>query len=276
MSQRLNYPRRSEHDKLGNKYTSATAAVLKIIPSEEIDIVIARGQRYSTECWWWGNRANTWVEYALSSGELLTKGDAILALSQVSGISTSTLRYYAAHAAFFNKDVQEYYEPLPFSHFATAKSHGDEWPKILQTSLDYLEQYGRLPSANYLDWLFSRNAQPVLEVNEELKQDEISRENEYLLDISQIDPGLETEGDFPIASEATARDWMDRVDSQIRTIAKSINPLPISEQSKHHLRYAVQNLSQALEAAYKEISVPDPANQPHGAPERRTGMNSLN
>lgn len=241
--------------RLSEQYTSATGAVLKIIPQDEIDLCIARGQRYSQEKWWWGNRTNLWVEYALAAGLELKIGDAQRALSQVSGIPQRTLRYYADHARFFEPEIQEHYEILPFSHFATAKRFGDRWNEVLEESLDHLEKYQKLPSSEHLEWKFSRNAEPVLEINQTL--DEASSTFGKAVQDSPDRVGMQ--GGDPQASEYTARDWISDLNRSVSAMYELVAPLPISNDTKINLRNAIQNLNEVLEEAIREISVPDPA-----------------
>lgn len=238
--------------RLGEQYTSATSAILKIIPQDEIDLCIARGQRYSQEKWWWGNRTNLWVEYALAAGLELTKGDAQRALSQVSGIPQRTLRYYADHAKFFEPEIQEHYEILPFSHFATAKRFGDRWNEVLEESLDHLEKYHKLPSSEHLEWKFSRNAEPVLEIDQALTE----TSSKFGRSVSGFLIDVEIQNsENPQASEYTARDWISQLDRGISSMYDSVSPLPISDEVKTKLRNAIHALNDVLEEAIKEISI---------------------
>lgn len=257
---------------LGEKYTSRTKAVLTIFPQEEIDGIISRGQLYTREQWWWGDKTNEWIKQVLGSGLLLTKQDAVLALSQISGIGKSTLRRYAYHAAFFPQDVRDYYEPLPFSHFVTAKTYGDDWPKILKASGDYLEKYGKLCSSDYLEWKFSRNSQPVHQMDADLTK---NMDDFQLPPVGNHDTDpFKNQDENPSASQAVARTWMESVNHEITNIHASIPQLPISQEAKHRIQYAIKNLGEAFEEAYKEIAVLNPAKQDLHALPQRTGAES--
>ena len=246
---------------LNDQYSSAVAAVHKIIPDGERSIVIARGQRLSDDKWWFGDRSNKWAKLALESGEKLTREDSNRALSQDSGVPIRTLRHYADHARFFDPEIRAEFEILPFSHFTIAKQYGEQWYKILNTSTVYFEEYGKLPTADYLRWKFSEQAKPILELDEQLRErTRETFEQEYLLEMPSIETGY-IELDTPQASEAVARDWIDTTDRKIKDIAKSIDQLPLSTETKTRLRYAVANLNKTLEACYREISVPNPANR---------------
>ena len=250
---------------LNDQYVSAIAAVHKIIPDDERAVVIARGQKYSTEKWWWGDRTNKWVTIVLAAGEKLTIGDAQRAISQDSGIPHRTLRHFADHARFFDLAARSKYEILPFSHFTIAKKYSDDWEEILKESLIYLERFNKLPSSDYLDWWFSLKSEPVKSLNNDLQGSQDVFDQTYDLDAPFIDP----ESLEPRASQAAARDWIDTIDQKVRAIEKSIEPLPVSDRSKTRLRYALANLNQALEEAYKEISVPNPTNMPPGRTQAR-------
>lgn len=234
---------------LNQKYISKTSAVLRIIPSDEIDIVISRGQRYSTEAWWWGDRANLWTEYAKQSEEPLSKDDAQLALSQTSGIPKRTLRYYADIARFWEMEHREEYDPLPFSHFAVAKRYDEKCLDVLNHAMDHLEKYHKLPSAEYLEWYFSKQSETTKETDAKL-----NIEAGEILFSSFIDTTPEDINQEPTASIGVARDWISQMDTAITSLTNKIDPLPVSDQSKEKIRNAIFTLHQAFEEAIKEIS----------------------
>ena len=232
---------------LNQKYISKTSAVLRLIPDDEVNVVINRGQRYSAEAWWWGDRANLWWEYVKQSEEPLSKDDAQLAMSQVSGIPKRTLRYYADVARFWEMEHREEYDPLPFSHFAVAKSYREEkCIDVLKFAIDYLELYNKLPSAEYIEWSFSRKAIQTQEIDSEFS------------DGKTYDAFVETPIDEiheeQSASLPVARDWISRTDNTLSKITQALDPLPISEESKEKIRGAIFNLHKAFEEAIKEIS----------------------
>ena len=229
---------------LNTKYTSKASAVLRLFPSGEIEIVINRGQRTSEDMWWWGDRGNLWIDHVIQSGKELTRDDALLALSQVSGITKRTLRHYASIAKFWSKELRKEYEPLPFSHFAVAKSYGDKSINVLSRALSYLEEYNKLPSAEYLEWSFSRQAIPTTEIDAELDKEDALR---------IFDAFVETEPEdistTPEASIAVARDWISKTGEALDLLAQSIDPLPISNPAKENIRKAIFDLHNTFEQA---------------------------
>lgn len=232
---------------LVGKYTSATAAMINALPEDEIITVINRGQKYSEERWWWGDRTLLWYKYAAL--KRLKKKDALRALSSLSGIKQRTLRFYADLARFFEPEIREHYSPLPFSHFTVAKSMGDQWNKVLEISFEYFEKYNRFMTAELLEWKFSESAQVISQID----QDVISQMESF-----QPDPFLDEnpKKTFELkASYAVTRDWIKKIDQEISTINSSIEPLPISDNAKDKLRAAIQNLHTAFEEAIKEISI---------------------
>lgn len=242
---------------LNQKYISKTSAVLRIIPSDEINIVISRGQRYSGEAWWWGDRANLWTEYAKQSEEPLSKDDAQLALSQVSGIPKRTLRYYADIAQFWEMEHREEYDPLPFSHFAVAKRYDEKCLEVLDHAMSHLEKYHKLPSAEYLEWYFSNQSKSTKETDAKLNIEAgellFDSFEEVIFD-SFVDTTPEDINQEPTASIGVARDWISKMDTAINAITQSIEPLPVSEESKENIREAIFKLHKAFEEAIKEIS----------------------
>jgi len=233
---------------LDKKYISVVNAVLRVIPEEEISVAISKGQRDSSEKWEWGDRALLWIALALKSGIACTRDHVYTALSQVSGIPKRTLRHYADHALYFNPDIRELYEPMPYSHFMVAKTFGSDWQRILETSANYLEQYGKYPTAEWLEWKHSRNAEPVIEQDAKLERvtDQI--------DERCLDSMPERDMDNFTASIAQARQSFTRWHVSVNAMYEMLAVLPISSDSQRGLSEAMTDLMTEIEEAVKEIS----------------------
>lgn len=239
---------------LSEKYVSVVNAILRVIPDDEIGIAISKGQRDSREKWEWGDRALLWIEYALSSGLACTKEHVYTALSQVSGIPKRTLRHYADHARFFDQETRGKYDPMPFAHFMVAKSFGDRWKEILESSADYLEKWGKYPTAELLEWMHSRNAQLILEADAEIEKvtdemvESMKADEAGILD----EPDL---GDESITTtEAQARNIFKKWDAATNLMKDLLPWLPIHEARKENLASAMRALLTELELAMRDIS----------------------
>jgi hypothetical protein len=76
--------------------------------------------------------------------------------------SSRTVRDYAGLAAFFNSEIRQEYDLLPFSHFRYARSFGDRWAEVLGYSLAVAHENDRPPSVEFLEMKF----QPPIEMPE--------------------------------------------------------------------------------------------------------------
>ena len=239
---------------LSEKYVSVVNAILRVIPDDKINRAISRGQRDTREAWEWGDDSLLWIEIAMSSGIACTKEHVYSAHSQMSGIPKRTLRHYADHAKFFEKATREQYEPLAFSHFMVAKRFGPRWKGVLGAAADYLEKVGRLPSAEWLEWKFSKNAQPVLEADAELEKvtDEMV-ESMKAEDESKYDE-IDIEVDPAVATEAQARRSFDRMHVTVGLMAKLLPWLPISVDRQVSLSDTMYKLLNELEEAMQEVA----------------------
>jgi len=74
--------------------------------------------------------------------------------------SARTVRHYASLAAFFPLEVRDKYDLLPFSHFAFARTLGDRWGEVLETSLFLAQERDHPVSVDYLSRLFFPVAGP--------------------------------------------------------------------------------------------------------------------
>ena len=248
---------------LSEKYVSVVNAILRVIPEEEIGIAISKGQRDSQEMWGWGDRSLLWIKIALSSGIACTKDHVYTAHSQVSGIPKRTLRHYADHARFFDQETRDKYEPMPYAHFVVAKSFGDRWQEILESSADYLEKWGKYPTAELLEWLHSRNAQPILEISHKVERvtDEMM-ESMRAEDESKYDE-IDIEIDPAVATETQARSSLVRMEITTKLMEDLMPWLPISESQKVRLYDAIDNLLSEIEGAMQEVSHPAPDRDRH-------------
>ena len=243
---------------LTKKYTGTINAILKVIPEDELNLVISRGQLFSDEMWFWGDRALLWIEIALRSGIACTKDEVYSALSQVSGITKRSLRLYAAHCDFFEPEVREKFEPLLFTHFAVAKRFGPRWEGVLKSATDYLEKTGRLPSAEWLEWKFSRNAQPTLKADTDLERvtDEMVEGMQAEDDLMPDEPDPET--GIYVTTESQARSSFARMETTISLMEDILPWLPVSDSQRVRLYEAMSALRVELEEAMKEVAHPRP------------------
>lgn len=81
-------------------------------------------------------------------------------------ISERTVRYYTDVVKFFDLEIFEAYELLPFSHFAFAKSFDGKAFDVLDLAYSYTKTYGKAPSVAWLSVNFG-NVTPD-ELNESL------------------------------------------------------------------------------------------------------------
>jgi len=228
---------------------SISLSILNVIPPHRVDVAITNGQRLSVEFWWWGDEANAWWELANKSGVICHKGEVQTVLGQLSGIPARTLRYYADIAAFFSPSSREQYEPLSFSMFSVARSFGDRWEEVLGYALDRLEQSGRLPSCEQVEFQFSRNAQPILEADSALLQAAQDVEGTF------IPPDDEIEGKEPMQASRYAADLLlSRASRMLLTLVGLLDMIPFSDGARHNLQSALDGLHQALEEARVEVN----------------------
>ena len=119
-----------------------------------------------------------------------------------------------------------------------------------------MEEYNKLPSAEYLEWSFSRQAIPTTEIDAELDKEDA---------LQIFDAFVETEPEdistTPEASIAVARDWISKTGEALDLLAQSIDPLPISNPAKENIRKAIFDLHNTFEQAIKEISYTVPPHQ---------------
>ena len=250
---------------LSEKYVSVVNAILRVIPDDKINRAISRGQRDTREAWEWGDDSQLWIEIAMSSGIACTKEHVYSAHSQMSGIPKRTLRHYADHAKFFEKATREQYEPLAFSHFMVAKRFGPRWKGVLGTAADYLEKVGRLPSAEWLEWKFSKNAQPVLEADAELEKvtDEMV---ESMNAQDEMMPPYNPEGeeDDIETTQAQTRYSLDKMDDTARAMKAAIAiTTALTVERRARLIKSVDALRAELEEAMKEVAHPTPDGDRH-------------
>ena len=245
---------------LTEQYVSVINAILRVIPEDEINVAIIKGQRDSREKWEWGDRALLWIEIALSSGIVCTKDQVYTALSQVSGIPKRTLRHYADHAKYFDLIIRAKYEPMPFAHFMVAKSYGPRSREVLDCSADYMESYGRHPTAEWLEWKFSRNAQPVLEADANLKEvtDEMF-ENMIAEDIMMPPYNPEGENDDAEVTQAQTRYSLNKMDGIAQAMNAAISlTTALTVERRARLIRRVNELRIEIEEAMREVSHPIP------------------
>lgn len=134
------------------------------IPQEITDELIAIGQQMSAQSWRVGDLTNQAYELVLANHA--DKTDPVSKLQVCSwagkkvGKSGRTVRGYAAVAAFFPANVRAAYEDLPFSHFRFAMqfrlpANGiPGWQKVLDKSMEYMQERGDPPSVDSLEQAF--------------------------------------------------------------------------------------------------------------------------
>lgn len=244
---------------LSEKYVGVVNAILRVIPDDEINRAISRGQRDTREAWEWGDDSLNWIKIAMSSGIACTKDHVYSAHSQMSGIPKRTLRHYADHAKFFEKATREKYEPLAFSHFMVAKRFGPRWERVLKAAADYLEKVGRLPSAEWLEWKFSRNAQPVLEADSKLEKvtDEMVESMKAEDEMPPYDP--EGEEGCIETTQAQTRYSLNKMEDTAYAMRAAIAiTTALTVQRRARLIEYVEALMVELEEAMKDVSHPTP------------------
>lgn len=239
-------------------HTTAASKLIRSMPDGEIEMVIYRGQKTSEQMWWWGDRVILWNEFAEKITEKLgitiTKGDVLIALSQLSGIPKRTLRYYESNARFYDKKMRTTFEPLPFSLFYVAKSFGeDKWKEALVIASKYLTLYQRTPSPEWLQWRMSKEAPPILEMEHDLDRAASNLENK--IGALEEEIGFEDfgEDDQVQVTGYTAHVFLKRLEDAINGINNQIEPLPLSLETKAEIEHATDDLIDALQRATQEL-----------------------
>jgi hypothetical protein len=74
--------------------------------------------------------------------------------------SARTVRHYSSLAAFYPVEVRDKYDLLPFSHFAFARSLGERWGEVLETSLALAMERDHPVSVDHLSHLFTTREAP--------------------------------------------------------------------------------------------------------------------
>jgi hypothetical protein len=122
-----------------------------LIPSDFYDALLYWGDQLKKGSWAIGDIANQLYEIAIANKFETTKLDICHAVGRVVGKSGRTIRLYATTAAFYNDEARaKYGEILPFSHFAFATRFQQDWDRVLDVSMDCMDEYGIPPSVERL------------------------------------------------------------------------------------------------------------------------------
>lgn len=135
------------------------SAVLKQIPDDEQMRLGAIALALNKAFWEIGDYVNMMIarqHSGLIQGSIAAIYGAVRAMLNEE-ISIRTLERWARVADFYSAAMRRQYDELPFSHLELAVRYGDDWYRVLDTSLAYIQQYGRPPS---VEWLIRQMANP--------------------------------------------------------------------------------------------------------------------
>lgn len=117
-----------------------------IVPEDYQNILIYLRDSITSACFAIGDIANDLVSKSLDAGLPVTDQRIFEAVGKYCGKSPRTVRYYAETSAFYDKEVRQEYETLPFSFFVFARSMNGKWKEVLDfasnnqgSTLEYLK-----------------------------------------------------------------------------------------------------------------------------------------
>jgi len=225
--------------------------IIDIMPEDEKDEIIARGDRATDDRWFLGDIANRWIE-RVEAGEFpkLPYGKPVCNVMDVypavaylygENVSARTIRYYAEIARFYSPGTRAKYDVLSFKHFETAMRWGREsWQKGLDACLNYMDSHaGRRPSANWLELYLNG------------KLDQIIPEN-FINELPPPDESLVRVTDDILAydrmvADATGRDvdaeTLISFSQAVLKLEGLIERIPTSGYQRNRLRVALDNLN---------------------------------
>ena len=146
-------------------------------------------------------------------------------------ISPRTVRLYCSIFGFYPEQAREKYSGLPFQRFVDAAVYGDQWEKILDYCLDYVDTHGTSPSTRRLENQFrhTRCNDNNLEYNH---PEELS----LIMENEQIDQ----------VEEFAKRDYLNAVMMQIQDMRGLINVYPYFEEQRKRLLALMNEFEQIV------------------------------
>jgi hypothetical protein len=130
------------------------------------------GQRRNKDSWWLGRKTFAYIEAdnSLPKEHQIGTMKVYSGIAQLTGVSARTVRYYRDVAKFYPDEIQEAFDVLPFSHFATAMQY-PEPVKLLEKAIAYMEDRGGRPPT--VEWLESQaGTAPIQDEEENAEQSE--------------------------------------------------------------------------------------------------------
>lgn len=133
---------------------SSVGDIIKLLPDEIQAQLIQISCNWRTQKWWIGDIVNylkALVRERAFDASIIDCYKAVAYLLNQE-VSWRTVEHIGAIAAFYSDPIRVEFDDLPFSHFATAMKYGDRWREVLELSQFQMGEYGKPPSAEWLEW----------------------------------------------------------------------------------------------------------------------------
>lgn len=146
-----------------------SGTIINRFPQALLEELINIGETINQSYWRIGDITNELTLLALANHETFGKMEICAAIAEIIGKSARSVRYYASVSSFYQPTVREFYDTLPFSHFAFAMQYSGQtegvpiWQSILDKGMGSMEKYGVPISTDKLSAIFHKEQEQYQE-----------------------------------------------------------------------------------------------------------------
>ena len=195
------------------------SAVLQQIPENEQEQFAAIAARWADDFWSIGDYTNTLLD-RVRRGHIIGTAAAVYGAVRAmlnQEVSVRTIERWARVAAHYTPAMRHQYDMLPFAHLELACRYGGEWWRVLDASMNYLSEYGRPPS---VEWLIRYMANKLDDDDNETPEDDVglNAEKQIARFLAVVRGFYRIVDELPIPNVELVRELLERLQGLLEEV----------------------------------------------------------
>lgn len=155
-------------------------SLTSVIPQSYLDELIQIRDDMTNSYWKIGDIANAICAFSIANRLPADKMRVYAAVGLVVGKAQRSVRLYSFISNFYPYSARKEYEVLPYYHFVLAAQFesGTRWKEVLDTAMDFIDNYGVPPTLEKLSSALSKAVENSVSPSEVILQDSQKKSQE--------------------------------------------------------------------------------------------------